>query len=250
MSYQDLINWPRRLAREAPFLERELALAPDRSVLDVGCGPGVHARHFAALGFRVVGVDRSPDMLESALGEPLPPNLSFVEGDLTRLADVVKDRFGAAVCLGNTLPHLETEEALGAAFRAIASRLVPGGIFISQILNYERIATQKIRHLPPNILPSSDGEVVFLRFIEMEEGGAVRFCPTVLGYHPDRDPPLELLDSRLIHLRGWRSPEILTALVEAGFEKIRLHGDMAGGPFDPAQSADVVAIAAIPPRRT
>jgi SAM-dependent methyltransferase len=249
ISYQDLIDWPRRLARESPFLERELARAPERSVLDAGCGPGEHARHFASLGFRTLGVDRSAAMLEKARERPLPENLSFVEADLATLGEAVSGRFGAAVSLGNTLPHIESEEALSEVFRGIASRLLPGGLFIAQILNYERIASQKIRHLPLNILPFRGGEIVFLRFMETEAGGFVRFCPTVLRYRSDRDPPLEMIESRLIRLRGWRPQEIVRALGRAGFEEIRLHGDMTGGDFDPAHSTDVVAVALLPPGR-
>lgn len=243
LSYRDLIDWPRRLARESPFLERELARAPDRSALDVGCGTGEHARHLASLGYRVVGVDRSPAMLEKAREKEDPPQLTFVEGDFVRLEDSLRDRFGGAVCLGNSLPHLETEEDLRAAFRGIASRLLAGGVFIGQALNYERIFSQQIRHLPLNILPSADGTIVFLRLMDLEPGGFVRFCPSVLRWRPDRNPPVEMIESRLVRLRGWREPEVSSALRSAGFEEIRLFGDMTGGAFDAASSGDLVFVA-------
>ena len=56
MTRSSLIAWPARIRRESPFLEAALADLPDRSVADLGCGTGEHARHFAALGFRGLGV--------------------------------------------------------------------------------------------------------------------------------------------------------------------------------------------------
>jgi SAM-dependent methyltransferase len=246
LSYRDLIDWRRRLAREFPFLERELAAAPEKSVLDLGCGPGEHARRFAALGFRTLGVDRSPEMLAKAREGEAPPRLVFREGDLVRLRDFVPERFGGAVCLGNMLPSLEDEDALGAVFRGVASRLLPRGIFIVQILNYERILSGRIRSLPLRIRPSDDGSLVFLRFMEPEAGGRVRFYPTVLRWRPDGDPPVEVVESRAVRLRGWREPEVSTALLAAGFTSIRLYGDMTGGGYDAVDSSDLVAVARMP----
>ncbi len=69
--------------------------------------------------FEVVAVDASPSMLEKAREEPVPTNLRFVEGDLAGLGELVDGRFGGAVCLGNTLPHLASREALDGLFRVL-----------------------------------------------------------------------------------------------------------------------------------
>jgi SAM-dependent methyltransferase len=242
-SYRDLIDWPRRLAREEPFLLREFGRAPERSLVDVGCGAGEHARRFASLGFRTVGVDRSPAMIADARRIPAPENLEFVEGDLTSLSSAVRDRFGAALCVGNTLPHLLAAEDLERALCEIRSSLLPGGVLVLQVLNYDRVLAKKIRHLPVSILRHEGGEVVFLRLMEMGEDGSVVFCPTVLRYRADAEPPVEMVESRAVRLRGWRSREIVEALEGAGFMGVRLHGDMAGGPFDVMESQDLVVAA-------
>jgi len=242
-SFRELFDWKRRLARETPFLESTLARAPERSVADLGCGNGEHARLFASLGFRTVGVDRSPAMLEQARDHEDPPRLTFVEGDLLTLADSLVGRFGAAVCLGNTLPHVETEADLEIAFRNVASFLVPGGIFLAQLLNYERILSQGIRSMPVTIVPSSDGWTVLLRLLQPEEGGIIRFCPTVLRWTPDREPAVEVLESRSLEHRAWGAPEIAGALAAAGFSEPLFFGDMTGGPYEPASSVDLVVVA-------
>ena len=63
-----------------------LAPQPDESILDLGCGDGRHTAELSRLvpGGRVVGVDRSPDMVAYA-NEHFPPtqfpNLTFREAD-------------------------------------------------------------------------------------------------------------------------------------------------------------------------
>src|SRR5262245_61803769 len=42
------------------------AAQPVRSILDLGCGTGNHALRLAAQGYRVVGIDRSAEMLDIA----------------------------------------------------------------------------------------------------------------------------------------------------------------------------------------
>ncbi len=67
-----------------------LALKPNETVLDVGCGDGRNTAAIARLvsGGRVVGVDRSPEMVGFAQGH-FPsaqfPNLSFSEADASAL---------------------------------------------------------------------------------------------------------------------------------------------------------------------
>ena len=71
--------------QEVAFLVEHLGLAPGMRVLDVGCGPGRHARALAERGIEVVGVDISQRFVELA-AEGAPPNATFVVGDARRLA--------------------------------------------------------------------------------------------------------------------------------------------------------------------
>src|SRR5512136_1126185 len=112
IDYAALIDWQSRLAREWPFLERALGSGPSRRVLDLGCGPGEHARFLASRGFDVVGVDASPSMIQKAEAGGPAPSVEFVSGDLVDLDRLVAGTFGGAICLGNTLPSLRTSDAL------------------------------------------------------------------------------------------------------------------------------------------
>jgi glycine/sarcosine N-methyltransferase len=245
LQYRRLVAWPRRIEREWPFLSSLLERAPERSVIDLGCGTGEHALHLASRGYRAVGLDRSQAQIEEArraVGEGDNPR--FLVGDLTRVASLAPGPFGAALCLGNTLVHLTNEADLERALEGTRRVLLPGGPWILQILNYRKIRRLGTRHLPVNVRPAEGrGELVFLRLMKLDEKGEVLFLPTTLHLDPERDPPVEVVSSRSVRLRGWTDAEILARLERAGFEEVALYGGMQGEPFEPEGSDDLVVVA-------
>lgn len=243
VDYRRFVAWPERILREAPFLKEILERAPQRSVIDLGCGTGEHSRFLAGEGFQALGIDRSETMLAKAQEKPLPPNLQFVLGEIQSLGKVVKDRFGAAISLGNTLVHLTERQDLERVFASLAHVLEPEGIFLFQILNYERIFEKNIRYLPLNFRREEDGEIIFVRLMEFLDEGRIRFCPTTLKYNPLADSPVQVVRSRMTQLRGWRRADLIPLLQSAGFSILSIHGDMKGGPFEPGDSHDLVLVA-------
>lgn len=81
-------------------------------VIDVGCGPGHDAYTFAELGFNVVGVDYSSEMVKAARGLKSVNNQpEFKEGDMRRLGEMFnKDSFDGA-WVSASLLHIPQEEA-------------------------------------------------------------------------------------------------------------------------------------------
>ena len=244
VDYRRMVAWPRRIKREAPFLRQILADIPIRSVIDLGCGTGEHSRFLASEGFSVVGLDRSDSMLAKANEQPLPPNLQFVLGELQDLNTLVGKRFGAAICLGNTLVHLTAVDDLRRALAGIAEILENNGVLLFQILNYEPVFEGTVRYLPLNFRPEeAGGEAIFLRLMEPLEDDRVRFCPSTLKYDPESDPPLQVMRSRTVELKGWRQKQLLPLLESTGLRVEELHGDMEAGSFLPLQSQDLVILA-------
>ena len=73
--------------------------------------------------------------------------------------------------------------------------------------------------------------------------GTVLFNPTTLRYRPGEEPPVEVMATRNVRLRGWRRGELEALLDAAGFARRDLYGGMRREPYDPAASPDLVIVA-------
>jgi SAM-dependent methyltransferase len=113
------IQAPFARAKLAPFLRRT---EPEqlRRVLDVGCGPGTNAPHFAALDY--LGIDINPDYIASARRRFGP---RFIVGDVTDPAVLPGARF-ECVLVNSLLHHLD-DAAVRALLTRLAQRVAPGG---------------------------------------------------------------------------------------------------------------------------
>lgn len=246
VNYRRLVAWETRIAREAPFLRDLLSRAPEQSVVDLGCGTGEHVAFFAEGQVRAVGLDCSETMIEAAKEHERAGRGRFVLGDAreARAALDAEMPFGLATCLGNVLPpHLTEDDDLARFLRSAHDVLLPGGILLIQILNYEGILSTGRRHLPVNVRPGEHGTaIVFLRLLMPAEEGRVVFCPSTLELDPGSDSPLRVRRSRRVDVRAWTRAELAPALAAAGFEADFL-GDMTGGAFALEGSDDLVVVA-------
>jgi SAM-dependent methyltransferase len=153
--YDAVINWKKRLAREMPLLE-ELARQAAGRVLVPACGTGGHVVALAQQGFNVLGFDADAGMVEFTRRriEAAAGAIAAAHGkaEVTLLtmegAAELPAEFAAAFCLGNALPGLSAEGQLLAALRGVASALRPGGIFLTQNLNYDLRWQQRISQFP------------------------------------------------------------------------------------------------------
>jgi SAM-dependent methyltransferase len=245
VNYRRLIAWEKRIAREGPFLLSLLDRAPERSVIDIGCGTGEHVAFFAAAGARAVGLDRSETMLEAARDHEVADRGRFVLGDAIEARAALEDEspFGLAICLGNMLPHMEERAELSRFFATLHEILRPGGMFLIQLLNYEGFLATGKRALPVNVRPGDDGkEIVFVRLMTPADDGRLLFFPATLELDPEADTPLTVTMSRRVELRAWTRADLAPALAAAGFE-VAFHGDVTGGAFVLDDSPDLVVVA-------
>jgi SAM-dependent methyltransferase len=243
--YSRLIKWDERLAREWPLFEEFLRSAPSKRILDLGSGTGEHARFLASKGFDVTGVDSSPAMLEKSRASE-GTGVRFLSGDMRDITSVVDGQFGAAICIGNVLPHPSGDDDLSRLVADLRRVLLPGAPFLLQMINDDRMEAKKERALPITFLPDpddSEATIIFLRTMDLQPDGRVIFMPTTLRQRPDRDPPIELLSTRRVEIRRWRRTEIEIALRNAGFASIEVFGTYQKAPFDAEESRDLILIA-------
>jgi ubiquinone/menaquinone biosynthesis C-methylase UbiE len=106
--------------REQPVVRKMLDGLPRGRALDAACGTGRHAQYLASLGYSVIGVDGSPQML--AIAKAKLPDADYREGDLSRLP--VPDRHVDVVVCALALNHVLDLAPVLAEFARV---LRPGG---------------------------------------------------------------------------------------------------------------------------
>ena len=242
VNYDAAVDWPARLEREGPFLLRVLADAPSRRVLDLGSGTGEHARWLADQGFEVVGIEGVSERWEVArLGATAA--VQHLLGDLGAVEAMVRGQFGAALCLGNTLPALLGAESLSRMLSGLRRRLLPGAPLVAHLFNYDRLFAPGERLPQVRFLSSGEGELVFLRLLEPRDDGVVGVMETVLEHAPSRGVQVEVLHSGHFFQQGWRYRELLTILDVAQFKSVEAFGGFAEEPFEQMSSEELVLVA-------
>jgi SAM-dependent methyltransferase len=177
--YDIFVDWDKRLATEWPFFRELFEREGVRKVIDVGAGSARHAIMFATWGLDVVAVDPDESMLEQAHVNAAKfvhdvavgnGSLDIVEGGFGGLYKLGIGPTDAVTCTGNALPHVAGRDGLTEA-PDFARVLVPGGILVLHLLNHARLLESRIRAIPPKVVETDDGTLVFVRVIDYPPGG-------------------------------------------------------------------------------
>ena len=229
--YDRFVNWEGRLAVELPFIERQLEGVGARRVLDAACGTGRHAIALAERGYEVVGADVSEGMIVQARRNAAAQGvtLTFVQAGFGHLAAALEGPFDAVLCLGNSLPHVLTREALVATLEDWAMLLRTGGLLFVQMRNFDRVLTSGDRWMPPQAHQEEGREWLFLRFYDFHHDGSVTFNMMRL-FREAGGPWAQRVSAT--RLWPWRYAELVTAVEHAGYGQVRPYGDMHGHAWD------------------
>lgn len=229
--YDLMTSFDDRFAKERPWFEAIVLKFGIRTALDAGCGTGFHSILLSRLGVIVAGVDASPAMIERA-GENagrLGSAFTLHTGGFSEISSMASGPFDAVFCLGNSLVHLRSDALLGEALLNFRSVLRPGGVLVIQILNYDRILSERKELLGRREVGGKtferryayNGETVTFTVSRGEKTESVTHRPLTPGM-------------------------VEKACVAAGFTDVNAFGDLAMGIFDPAGSPDLVVTAGRP----
>lgn len=104
-----------------------------RRVLDLCCGTGSSSDAFLAQGWRVVGVDLSPDMVaiaQTRTDQDGHGEATYLVGDVAKLDLGSVDEFDLIISLYDSLNHLPDLEALEAALTTARTYARPGAALV------------------------------------------------------------------------------------------------------------------------
>lgn len=204
------------------FFKKHFKDKPTKSVLDIASGSGSYTLEFAGWGLRAVGIDFEEDMVKKASAKVKGlTNVSFVTGDMRKLSFQDKE-FDAAICIGNSLPHILSDEDLKAAVTEMYRILNKEGILILQTVNYDRILKHKVSELP--LIENNEIGLVFRRLYDFREDGLLDFNTEL---EIKKDAGTKSFNNTVV-LRPLTKLELEKMLEEAGFSQITVYGAFDG----------------------
>lgn len=147
---------------------RQVITAPPGRCLDLGCGSGYQSLALAQMGASEVhALDTSAALLAEldahATGLPVVTHLA----DITTFDAEVSGIFDTVVCMGDTLPHLESTTDVQQMLGAVARQLAPGGTLVLSWRDMARSPQGLDRFIPVRMTD----ERIMLCFIEDTDAG-------------------------------------------------------------------------------
>lgn len=120
------------------------------AVLDLGCGIGRVARHLAAEGRAVTGVELDPELATDLERLAAEEPVSVVTGSATRLAelDLGRDRFDAVIAPQQLLHIVGNEVARQDLLAGVRDRLEPDGLAAFAISEWISEESRSVEVLP------------------------------------------------------------------------------------------------------
>lgn len=234
--YYDLLYQDKDYQAEADYVAALIRrFHPDaQSILELGSGTGKHARLLADRGYKVHGIERSPEMLAKASdvvsairNEPVGQHLSFSQGDIRTAR--LPEKFDAVIALFHVISYQTTNDDATAVFQTAREHLNTGGIFIFDMwygpavltdrpaARIKRMANDAIeitRLAEPVVHPNENRvDVHYHVFVRDKTTEAVKELGETHGMRYYFKPEIELLaaqmDFSLHHTEEWLTGSLL-----------------------------------------
>jgi len=228
--------------RDVAFWQR-LASAQDGPVLELGCGTGRIALPVARAGARLVGIDRSAEMLARGRQRIRRARLRhrplLVRGDIRSLPFRARPGFNLVMAPYGILQSLTRERDLSDTLQSVARVLRRGGLFaIDLVPDLPRWSEYEGR----TSLAGTRGRGTRLTLVESVRQDRKRRLTIFDQQYIERRGPDRRVHRFSLTFRTLSVPQMTRRLEAAGFRIRAVLGDYRGGPWD--RRADVWIILA------
>jgi 2-polyprenyl-3-methyl-5-hydroxy-6-metoxy-1,4-benzoquinol methylase len=102
--------------------------------LDLGAGLGLQTIPLADLGYRMLAIDTSPELLAELASER--PEVTCVIGDMRELNALAPEAYDVIVCMGDTLTHLSSQADVAQLLADACHKLAPAGMIALTFRDY------------------------------------------------------------------------------------------------------------------
>ncbi len=209
------VDYPAR-ARYFDGLIRPL-LGEGRLLLDLACGTGTLSIELSRLGYEVIGVDGSQEMLACAQQKGyeagIPIRLFHQRMERLNLGGCVD----CCVCALDSLNHITQSNNLRRALMRVAAHLLPGGVFV-----FDLNTPYKHRVLLAENCYCYEDEGALCVWRNHTEGLLTEID---LDFFTEQKDGSYLRTGESFSERGYERKEIEDMLSECGLETVALYGD-------------------------
>jgi SAM-dependent methyltransferase len=198
--------------------------------LDLACGTGRHAIALNDSFYGVAGLDLSLPLLRAARRRVTKPRPGYARGDM-RALPYQTGVFGSVVNFFTSFGYFEDPKDDLMVLEEVRRVLVPGGVFLSDLLNAERVLSALVHYEEKTIA----GERVCIR---RRYDPVRKRLEKEITMEPD-GVPRTYRES----VRVYREDELRILHQEAGFLVLESFGDFDGTPYQPRRSPRLILMA-------
>jgi 2-polyprenyl-3-methyl-5-hydroxy-6-metoxy-1,4-benzoquinol methylase len=168
-----------KVAEQKDIIRGALGSAANGLAIDYGCGPGFQAIALAEMGFApVIAVDSSSELLDELKARKGGWDITLEQADITEFE--TGHKAVVALCMGDTLTHLDSKDRVRAFFKHVAAQLVDGGAFVITYRDLSVALNDVDRFIPVR----SDSEKIMTCFLEYVTTDTVRVTDLIYTREP------------------------------------------------------------------
>ena len=196
------------------------------TVLDVGAATGNLTAYLSSQGYEVTAIDLSERLIAKAAEKGITVQ------QLNMLNIDTLPAFDNIVCIGNTLPHLDSKASVQLFLQKAYKQLTQGGKLVLQLVNFEKYFVQQQDDYLGSLPLIANDKVKFERYYYLNSEGRIIF-KTILDDTIENEELLQPIFA----------DELTQWLTQIGFKAINLYGNFKKDSFDPNASMALIIVA-------